>query len=102
MKLTINEATYRNVGIVPTDLASDTKFLKLDLLNQVMEDISDELYTILNKLEAVQRLAKAIGYKDIDTKITEISEVLSNTLDKDKNNTWKEILDNIEYYSQQI
>ena len=32
MKLTINEATYRNVGIIPTDLASDTKFLKLDLL----------------------------------------------------------------------
>lgn len=102
MKLLIKEANYRNVGIVPTDLASDTKFLKLDLLNQVTEDISDELYTIITKLESVQRLAKSIGYKDVDNKIDNIINTLSNTLDKDKNTDWKEILDNIEFYSQQL
>lgn len=99
MKLILDEATYRNVGTIVADLASDTNFLKVDLLNEVIGDISDELYTITTKLEAVSRLAKAMGYKDCDIIINDIIEDLSSTLDKSKNLQWKELLDNIELYS---
>ena len=101
MKLKLEEATYRNVGLIPSDLVANTKFLKVDLLNEVISDISDELYTITDKLESVTRLAKAIGYEDADTNVNNIIQTLSNTLDRSYNKDWKELLDNIELYSKE-
>ena len=61
MKLTLDEAEFRRVGRVSSDISTNN-YLKLEMIDEILGDISDEVFTITTKLESIKRLAKHMNY----------------------------------------
>ena len=61
MKLQLNESEFRRVGRVDSDISTNN-YLKLEMIDEILGDISDEIFTITTKLESIKRLAKHMNY----------------------------------------
>lgn len=91
MKLELDEADFRRVGRVNSD-GSTYNYLKLEMIDEILGDISDEVFTITTKLESIKRLAKQMNY---DAPVENIIDNLQELFDVDYNTAWKELIDNL-------
>lgn len=91
MKLTLDEAEFRRVGRVSSDISTNN-YLKLEMIDEILGDISDEVFTITTKLGSIKRLAKHMNY---DVPIENIIDDLESLFDTDYNENWKMIIDGL-------
>lgn len=91
MKLTLDEAEFRRVGRVSSDISTNN-YLKLEMIDEILGDISDEVFTIITKLESIKRLAKHMNY---DVPIDCIIDNLESLFDIDYNDDWKVVIDGL-------
>lgn len=91
MKLSLDEAEFRRVGRVDSDI-STSNYLKLNLIDEILGDISDEVFTIITKLESIQRLARHMNY---NAPVDNIINSLEDLFDINCNYDWKEIIDEL-------
>lgn len=91
MKLQLNESEFRRVGRVDSDISTNN-YLKLEMIDEILGDISDEIFTITTKLESIKRLAKHMNY---DAPVESIIYDLENLFNIDYNSEWKDIIDNL-------
>ena len=85
-KLTLDEMDYR-----PIDKFKNDNFnyeLKVDMANQIIDNITDNIYIISNKLESIQKIAKTLNL-DINK---EIENIINNIYDIfNSGNDWYKI-----------
>ena len=91
MKLQLNESEFRRVGRVDSDISTNN-YLKLEMIDEILGDISDEIFTITTKLESIKRLAKHMNY---DVPVESIIYDLENLFNINYNSEWKDIIDNL-------
>jgi len=94
--ITLKENDFRSVGSVNCD---GKYTLRLELISELLHDISDELYTITNKIENIGRIAKGIGCENYDI-TNDIVNNLSSILDIEQNYEWKTLLDELNDISE--
>ena len=88
--MNINEADYRAISKLKND--NFNYELKIDMANEIISDISDNVYIISNKLEAIQKIAKSIGL-NIDF---EVDEIIGNLNGLFEGVAWDNILSEFE------
>lgn len=88
--MNINEADYRAISKLKND--NFNYELKIDMANEIISDISDNVYIISNKLEAIQKIAKSIGL-NIDF---EVDEIIGNLNELFEGVAWDNILSEFE------
>ena len=94
----IKENDFRSVG----SINCEGKYaLRLELISDLIRDISDELYTITNKIENVGRIANSIGCKNAKDISADIVESLNSILDKEQNYEWNTLLNEINDISEE-
>lgn len=86
------EEKYRRVGHIDPDSINGTGYIRLETMNEILGDISDELWTITRKLEQFAKISNSLG---CPINIQPIIDNLQNTLDEDKNYDWKTIMEKI-------
>jgi len=91
------ENDFRSVG----NINCDGKYvLRLELINELLHDISDELYTITNNIENIGRIAEGIGCKDARKVANNIVNSLDSILNIKSNYEWKNLIDNLNLLSE--
>jgi hypothetical protein len=88
----IKENDFRSVGSIDCE---GRYALRLELISDLIRDISDELYTITNKIENIGRIANSIGCKDAKELSADIVDSLNSILDKEQNYEWNKLLEEI-------
>lgn len=83
---------YRRVGHIDPDSINGTGYIRLETMDEILGDISDELWTITRKLEQFAKISNSLG---CPINIQPIIDNLQNTLDEDKNYDWKTIMEKI-------
>ncbi len=83
---------YRRVGHIDPDCINGTGYIRLETMDEILGDISDELWTITRKLEQFAKISNSLG---CPINIQPIIDNLQNTLDEDKNYDWKTIMEKI-------
>ena len=83
---------YRRVGHIDPDSINGTGYIRLETMDEILGDISDELWTITRKLEQFAKISNSLG---CPINIQPIIDNLQNTLDEDKNYDWKIIMEKI-------
>lgn len=86
------EEKYRRVGHIDPDSINGTGYIRLETMDEILGDISDELWTITRKLEQFAKISNSLG---CPINIQPIIDNLQNTLDEDKNYDWKTIMEKI-------
>ena len=94
----IKENDFRSVGSINTD---GIYSLRLEMIEELLHDISDELYTITNKIENVGRLASTIGIADAKSITNDINDSLESILDVDENYNWKKLINELNKKSEE-
>lgn len=94
----LNESDFRSVGNINTE---GKYSLRLEMIEELIRDVSDELYTITNKIENIGRLASTIGIKDAKILTIKINEDLENILDINYNYNWQKLLYEINEKSEE-
>jgi hypothetical protein len=84
--ITIDEADYVTFRKIDNDRYYG---LSLDIANGIIDDISDNVYNLANKLEALQKVLKTSGL-DITDNITAIKLQIDNIFHSEK---WFDIID---------
>lgn len=95
--ITLKENDFRSVGSINCD---GRYALRLELISELLHDISDELYTITNKIENIGRIAKSIGCENYNI-TDDIVDNLSSILDEEQNYEWKTLLDELNNISEE-
>ena len=94
----IKENDFRSVG----SINCEGKYaLRLELISDLIRDVSDELYTITNKIENIGRIANSIGCKNAKNISADIVESLNSILDKEQNYEWNTLLNEINDISEE-
>lgn len=94
----IKENDFRSVG----SINCEGKYaLRLELISDLIRDVSDELYTITNKIENIGRIADSIGCKNAKDISADIVESLNSILDKEQNYEWNTLLNEINDISEE-
>jgi hypothetical protein len=88
----ILDEEYRRVGHIDPDSGNGTGYIRLETMDEILGDISDELWTITRKLEQFSKISKSLG---CPINIEPIIDNLQNTLDENKNYNWKTIMEKI-------
>ena len=88
--MNMNEADYRAISKLRND--NFNYELKIDMANEIISDISDNVYIISNKLESIQKIAKSIGL-NIDF---EVDEIIGNLNGLFEGVAWDNILSEFE------
>ena len=89
-KKILDEADYKSISKLRND--NFNYELKIDMANEIINDISDNVYIISNKLEAIQKIAKSIGL-NIDF---EVDEIIGNLNGLFEGVAWDNILSEFE------
>ena len=92
-KKILDEADYKSISKLRND--NFNYELKIDMANEIINDISDNVYIISNKLEAIQKIAKSIGL-NIDF---EVDEIIGNLNGLFEGVAWDNILSEFDFNS---
>lgn len=88
----VKEADYKSINNILND-NSLYHSLSIDNANAIISDISDNLYNLNNKLEALGRIGKHTGSKKVSELTDNITEALNSIFDS---RLWQELLEEFE------
>lgn len=88
----VKEADYKSINNILND-NSIYHSLSIDNANMIISDISDNLYNLNNKLEALGRIGKHTGSKKVSELTDNITEALNSIFDS---RLWQELLEEFE------
>ena len=96
--INLKENDFRSVGTVNRE---GKYTLRLELIEELLQNISDELYTITNDIENLGRIAKSIGCNDANIITANIINSLESILNIEQNYEWKSLLDELNLLSEE-